>query len=91
MASNTKADHGHPQDGETRRDFLQLTAAAFGAVGAGVFAWPLVNSLNPVVLPVPRLALRHLRPHPQGPGAAEPRGARVRFLSDTKIKIGWVS
>lgn len=47
MASNTKADHGHPQDGETRRDFLQLTAAAFGAVGAGVFAWPLVNSLNP--------------------------------------------
>lgn len=32
---------------ETRRDFLQLTAAAFGAVGAGVAAWPLINSLNP--------------------------------------------
>lgn len=47
MASNTKAADGHPQDGETRRDFLQLTAAAFGAVGAGVFAWPLVNSMNP--------------------------------------------
>lgn len=47
MASKTKADDGHLQDGETRRDFLQLTAAAFGAVGAGVFAWPLVNSMNP--------------------------------------------
>ena len=33
--------------GETRRDFLYLTAGAFGAVGAGCFAWPLVDSLNP--------------------------------------------
>ena len=32
---------------ETRRDFLQLTAGAFGAVGAGVVAWPLIDSLNP--------------------------------------------
>jgi len=37
----------HSPDGGTRRDFLQLTAAAFGAVGAGCFAWPLVDSLNP--------------------------------------------
>lgn len=36
-------DHG----GETRRDFLQLTAAAFGAVGAGVAVWPFINTLNP--------------------------------------------
>ena len=36
------------QDGdETRRDFLQLTAGAFGAVGAACVATPLVNSLNP--------------------------------------------
>ncbi len=34
-------------DGGTRRDFLQLTAGAFGAVGAGVALWPFVNSLNP--------------------------------------------
>ena len=47
MASNTKPTADHSQEGETRRDFLQLTAAAFGAVGAGVFAWPLVSSLNP--------------------------------------------
>lgn len=33
--------------GETRRDFLQLTAGAFGAVGAASVAWPFVNSLNP--------------------------------------------
>lgn len=36
-----------PHDGETRRDFIVLTASALGAVGAGVVAWPLINSLNP--------------------------------------------
>lgn len=35
------------KDGEARRDFLQLTATAFGAVGVGVVAWPFVDSLNP--------------------------------------------
>ncbi len=35
------------KSGETKRDFLQLTAAAFGAVGAGCVAWPFVHSLNP--------------------------------------------
>lgn len=35
------------QTDETRRDFLQVTAAAFGAVGAVSVAVPLVNSLNP--------------------------------------------
>ncbi len=30
-----------------RREFLQLTGAAMGAVGAACFAAPLVNSLNP--------------------------------------------
>jgi len=34
-------------DDETRRDFLFLTAGAFGAVGAGVVVWPLVDSMNP--------------------------------------------
>lgn len=33
--------------GETRRDFLYLTAAAFGAVGAGSVAWPFINQMNP--------------------------------------------
>ena len=39
------AAHGH--DGGTRRDFLYLTGAAFGAVGAGAFAWPLISSMSP--------------------------------------------
>ncbi len=33
--------------GETRRDFLYLTAGAMGAVSAGVAVWPLVDSMNP--------------------------------------------
>lgn len=46
MTSDTTIKHPNG-DGATRRDFLQLTAGAFGAVGAGVVAWPLINSLNP--------------------------------------------
>lgn len=42
-ATTTKS----PKNGETRRDFLYLTAGAFGAVGAASFAWPLIDSLNP--------------------------------------------
>lgn len=45
MAADAHSDHKH--EGETRRDFMQLCAAFFGAVG-GIFAiWPFVNSLNP--------------------------------------------
>lgn len=42
--------HAAPMDGPEdppKRDFLYLTAAAFGAVGAGITAWPFINSLNP--------------------------------------------
>lgn len=34
-------------DSENRRDFLQLTGAAFGAVGVACVAAPIINSLNP--------------------------------------------
>jgi ubiquinol-cytochrome c reductase iron-sulfur subunit len=37
----------HPGDGETRRDFLYLAAAAFGAVGTAAVVWPLIDSMNP--------------------------------------------
>lgn len=38
----------HPIDTKTtRRDFLYLTAASFGAVSTGVVAWPFVQSMNP--------------------------------------------
>ena len=41
--------HGdsHGDDGETRRDFLTLTALATAVVGTGIAVWPLVNSMNP--------------------------------------------
>jgi len=32
---------------KTRRDFMQLTAGAFGVFGGAFAAWPLINSLNP--------------------------------------------
>lgn len=38
----------HPaKEGETRRDFIVLAAAAMGAVGAGAVVWPFINSMNP--------------------------------------------
>lgn len=47
-ASDTTATGGHDQeDGETRRDFLMLTAGAFGAVSVAAAVWPLVDQMNP--------------------------------------------
>ena len=37
---------GHGAEG-TRRDFLYLTAGAFGAVGAGATLWPFIHQMNP--------------------------------------------
>lgn len=42
--ASSAADH---HDGETRRDFILLTASGMAAVGAGAVAWPLVDSMNP--------------------------------------------
>src|ERR1700741_2595149 len=39
--------HGDGADGETRRDFLLHSTIAFGAVGAAMAVWPLVDSMNP--------------------------------------------
>jgi ubiquinol-cytochrome c reductase iron-sulfur subunit len=47
-SADTTATGGHDQeDGETRRDFLMLTAGAFGAVAVGAAVWPLVDQMNP--------------------------------------------
>lgn len=35
------------KDGGTRRDFLQLSGTAMGAVGAGSVGWALLDSMNP--------------------------------------------
>jgi ubiquinol-cytochrome c reductase iron-sulfur subunit len=47
-AQSSATEHNaHGEEGGTRRDFLYLTAGAFGAIGAGCFAWPFIDSLNP--------------------------------------------
>lgn len=46
MASKTKTSAKSAKS-DSRRDFLALTAASFGAVGAGSVAWPFINSMNP--------------------------------------------
>jgi ubiquinol-cytochrome c reductase iron-sulfur subunit len=43
--AQSQVSHGH--DGETRRDFLTLTATALGVVGAACAIWPFIDSLNP--------------------------------------------
>jgi ubiquinol-cytochrome c reductase iron-sulfur subunit len=49
MAAKTVANDikGGSAEGGTRRDFLTLTAGAMGGVGATIFAWPFIDSLNP--------------------------------------------
>ncbi len=39
-------DTASPKDG-TKRDFLYLSAAAMGAVGAASALWPFIDSMNP--------------------------------------------
>ena len=46
MSATVDKSH-EPDEAPTRRDFLFLTAGAMGAVGAGIFAWPVLDSLNP--------------------------------------------
>ena len=47
MADVTQPPVMGDHDYGTRRDFLILTAAALGGVGATVTAWPFIDSLNP--------------------------------------------
>ena len=41
------APHGHGGEGDTRRDFLLLSTIAVGAAGAGLAAWPFIDTMNP--------------------------------------------
>lgn len=45
-SSDTKTKSKAVKD-DSRRDFLALTAASFGAVGGASVAWPFINSMNP--------------------------------------------
>lgn len=42
-----QAESAFHHDQPTRRDFIFLATAAFGAVGAGAAAWPVIASLEP--------------------------------------------
>jgi ubiquinol-cytochrome c reductase iron-sulfur subunit len=41
------APHGHGDEGDTRRDFLLLSTLAVGVAGAGLAAWPFIDTMNP--------------------------------------------
>src|ERR1700756_5220110 len=61
MADMAQHDVSGAHGGETRRDFLILTASAIGAVGVAATIWPFIDSLNPardtLALPPPGAAL----------------------------------
>lgn len=46
-AAKGAVHQGAPQAGQTRRDFIVVTASATAGVGAASAAWPFINSLNP--------------------------------------------
>jgi ubiquinol-cytochrome c reductase iron-sulfur subunit len=46
MANPAQATAGH-ETGGTRRDFLYLTAGAFGGLGTAITIWPFISSMNP--------------------------------------------
>jgi ubiquinol-cytochrome c reductase iron-sulfur subunit len=45
--ADTAHPHGTDDHDGTRRDFLILSAAAMGAVGAAITIWPFIDNLNP--------------------------------------------
>src|SRR5215467_8748193 len=47
MADLAHPDGGGAHAGESRRDFLILTASAVGADGVAATIWPFIDSLNP--------------------------------------------
>lgn len=44
--SGTTSPHA-VSDGETRRDFLLIATSTVAAIGAGLAAWPFIDSMNP--------------------------------------------
>src|SRR5467141_3548344 len=47
MADVAQQNVGEAHTGETRRDFLILTASAIGGVGVAATIWPFIATLNP--------------------------------------------
>jgi ubiquinol-cytochrome c reductase iron-sulfur subunit len=46
-APSATSGHGHGSEGETRRDFLALTATALTGIGAAMALWPFLDTMNP--------------------------------------------
>lgn len=46
QSSQTSAPHD-PHQGETRRDFIVLSASAMAGLGAAACIWPFISSMNP--------------------------------------------
>src|SRR5438093_11354460 len=47
MADLAQQNGGEAHAGETRRDFLLLTAGAIGGVGVAATIWPFIDTMNP--------------------------------------------
>ena len=47
MADVAQQNVGEAHTGETRRDFLLLTASAIGGVGVAATIWPFIDTMNP--------------------------------------------
>ena len=49
MSNNksTKNAKAASEPQKSRRDFIVVASYAMGAVGAGAFAWPLIDQMNP--------------------------------------------
>jgi ubiquinol-cytochrome c reductase iron-sulfur subunit len=47
MADSSAATQHAPQEGVTKRDFLQLVAGAGAVIGGAAIAWTLIDSMNP--------------------------------------------
>jgi ubiquinol-cytochrome c reductase iron-sulfur subunit len=87
---NSDSHVAKPEQGESRRDFLFLTAAAFGAVGAGSVAWPFVNQMNPAADTV-ALSTTEVNLAPIEPGQAitvmwQGKPVFIRHRTEAEIK-----
>jgi ubiquinol-cytochrome c reductase iron-sulfur subunit len=47
QVSSTKDEDPNPSGEPTRRDFIHVGTGAVAAGGAAMFAWPLINQMNP--------------------------------------------
>jgi len=47
MSDSASAEDNTGVDEKSRRDFLYVSTAAVGAVGAGIAVWPFIHQMNP--------------------------------------------